>query len=721
MTSRMLLQHDDFREVFGAGGERFERLMHDLVRTETRRLGLAENDVHWDQRTNVPDGGCDIWVCEHLACFKEYFRQAEGILFRLSHVETENSIANNGTNIWKALFHPWMSYTEVPFDDRLALLMERLRNAEGRSLELIVAAAVAMLGDGGMRTIPPAVVGGRVRPTEWKPKTGGELLDCMRKGGREFLRATAALAKERQRFVLNAIVPNIGRFFDLGLFDELRNWVTAVDPTEETARKIRREVDRWLSWRLSHMAGNDRLTALVDLVQRWRDSIGPRSLIDRVKDLTSRDYWEHLRDVSPLGKEISHEEAARETDARYRSVAEELLKDVHTFAQLGEWLGSDNCKSGDALAQAIARLDGEGTTHAIVGQWIAAGTALSTCAGYLRVLGGEQRRADAIDAALERLADTQPGAALRLTASGDTREVGFDRIIRCLKVCKAEDLWSLRPLVTYSWHDLLTEARVLVLTQELRRLQQLEGYREVASAVVVDILHLIYSQNPVHDPALAAVVLRILSDATATLDRNGWEWVQLAKAVQSHDPKGICRLAVSQLVESRNGLDDPLTKFVAMCARSEPDEAMAVVGDVFAHKKRRWIFRTLVFRSLFDSIGVPAVSRYLEAHPDHAPFIARHLDGPSIDKDGNLKVPELADWLVPRFSENTDVWDEFMMGLHAFEVFEVPKGYEAAKEIASRFIDHPKPWVRKWAAAEIADMDRQIQAHQRENDERERQ
>ena len=37
----MLLQHDDFREVFGAGGERFEKLMKDLVRTEARRLGLA--------------------------------------------------------------------------------------------------------------------------------------------------------------------------------------------------------------------------------------------------------------------------------------------------------------------------------------------------------------------------------------------------------------------------------------------------------------------------------------------------------------------------------------------------------------------------------------------------------------------------------------------------------------------------------------------------------
>jgi hypothetical protein len=668
----------------------------------------------WNGRRQV------VWLCEHLSCFKEYFNQAEGVLFRLSHVETEKSIGNNGTNIWKALFHPWVSYTEVPFDDRLALLIGRLRNSEGRSLELVVAAALTMLGDGGIRAIPPAVVGGRVRPTEWKPRARGELLDCMQKGGRQFLNTSASLAKDRQLSVLDAIVPKIGRFFDLGLFDEIQNWVTAVDPAEDIARKIRKEVDSWLSWRLSHTTGNDKLVALVDLVQRWRDSIEPRSLIDRVKDLTSRDYWEHLREVSRSGKEISHQDAARETDALYRSVAEELLKDVHTFAELGDWLASSSSKSGDALAQAIALLDGEGTTHAIIGQWIAAGKALPTCAGYLRGFGPEQRRAETIDASLVRLADTQPGAALRVTADGDFSEVGFDRIIRCLKKCNAEDLWGLRPLVSYSWREILTEERVLGLAQELHRLQQLEGYREVASSVAVDILHLIYSENSVRDPTLAAVVLHILADANDISQRNGWDWVKLAKAVESHDPKAICRLAVSQLVKSRSGLDDSLNKFVAECAHTQPDEAMAVIGDVFAHKESRWVFRALVFRSLFDSIGVRAVSQYLEAHQDHAPFIARHIDGPSIDKGGNLQIPELADWMISRFGENTEVWDEFMMGRHSFEVFGVPEGYEAAKDIATRFQEYPKAWVRKWAAAEIADMDRQIQAHQREEDLRER-
>lgn len=668
----------------------------------------------WNGRRQV------VWLCEHLSCFKECFSQAEDVLFRLSHVETEKSISNNGTNTWKALFHPLLSYTEVPFDARLALLIKRLQTAEGRSLELVVAAALAMLSDGGMRAIPPAVVGGRVRPTEWQPKTRGELFDWSQTGGRKFIKAVRALTDERQQFVLNAIVPEIGRFLDLDLFDELRRWIADIAPDKDTARKLRKEVDSWLSWRAAHMTGNGRLVALVDAVQEWRDSIEPRTVIERAKDLTSRDYWENLREFSRSGDEVSHEEATRQTDAVYRSVAEELLNDFQTISLLEEWLNSEDNKSGDVLAQHIARLDSEGKTYAIFARWIVAGKALLTCAGYLRGLNAAQGRVKIIDAALERLVETEPDAALRLTASGDFSEVGFDRIIRCLESSTPEGLWGLRPLVTYSWRDLFTEHRVLRLAQKLRRLQQLEGFRKMAGVVAVDVLHLIYSQKTIEDPVLASVILSILADATDLSNRRSWDWVHLAKAVQSHDPKAICRLAMYQLIRSRVGFDDSLEEFVNECARSEPDEAMAFIGEELADEKRRWSFRVIVFRGLFDSIGVRTVSRYLETHPDHAPFIARHLDGPSIGESDMLQIPELADWMMTRFVEEPEVWREFMMGRHAFEVFSVPDGYEKAKETAARFIHHPKAWVRKWAEAEIKNMDWEIEVHRREVDRRDR-
>lgn len=664
----------------------------------------------WNGRRQI------VWLCEHLACFREHFYEAEDILFRLSHVETEKSISNNGTNIWKALFHPYISFTEVPFKDRLSLLKQRLSNAEGRSLELVVNAGIAMLGDGGIRSIPPAVVGGRVRPTEWKPATHSELLGCMQNGAREFLKTTISLPTERQLFVLEAIVNKIARFIDLGLLDDFRNWVSEVKPAEEILRNIRVNLDKWLSWRNAHNNENDKLDALIEEVQGWRAMLEPRSLIDRVKDLVSRDYWEHLREFSRSGKEISHEEATGEADALYRSVATELLGDINLFAEMGEWFGSTKNKSGDVLAQALANIDREGKTHLIIAQWIESGVALSTCAGYLRGLGALGIRVDQIDIALERLAETQPGDALRLTANGDFSGSGFDRVIRCLKGCKVEDLWGLRPLMTISWTEVLTEDRVLILAEELRRHQQIEDGRKVASAVAIDILHLIYWKKPVRNSTLANLILVILSDATSTSEVKSWDWVQLAKAVQPHDQKLICRLALTQLVESHGGLDDSFSEFVNECAKNEPDVAMSVLGEMFSQKDKRWVFRSLVFRELFESIGLPTVSQYLEAHPEHAVYIARHLDGPSIDAGNEIHIPEVADWVISKFSDTPEVWDEFMMGRHSFEVFSVPEGFEKAKGIAELFVDHPKPWVKKWAVAEIADMDMQIQAHQRDED-----
>ena len=669
----------------------------------------------WNGRRQI------VWLCEHLSCFKESFYQAEEVLFRLSHVETEKSIANNGTNIWAALFHPLISYTEVPFNDRLALLMSRLRDAEGRSLELVVVAAIAMLGDRGLRAIPPIVVGGRVRPTEWKPTTRGELLDCMQAAGRQFIDAVSMLPRDRQLFVLDRLIPKIGRCFDIGLFEEMRTWTTVLAPGEQTTRTLRQELDRWLSWRDAHTAGNERLATLIDSVRGWRETFEPRTLVDRAKELTSRAYWDHVRGTPRLRTLNSPAEAEREIEANYRSVAAELLEHIEVFADLRTWFESTSNKSSDVLARALAQVDTEGRSYPIVAQWIREGAAILSCAGYLHGLNSVHKRAKVIDTALEHLVKAQPGAALRLSTSGDVTEIGFRRIIRSLVTSKADDLWSLRSLATYGWREILDEQRLLVLTRELRRVQQIEGYREIASAVAFDVLSHIYSDKAIQDPDLAKEALQILSDAPGLPGHNSWEWGQLSKAVQSHAPKAVCRLAIGHLLQSKTGLDESQNSFVVDCARAQPEEVMSAIGEALADKEQRWVFRALVFRELFDAIGVPVVSRYLDTHPDHAVFIARHLASPSIDDKGTQSIPALTDWMMSRFGDDDKVWDEFMMGRHSFEVFAVPEGYEATRKVASQFVSHPEQWVRKWATAEIDDMDRQIELHRREEERRQRQ
>jgi hypothetical protein len=61
--STMLLEPRDLLELAerGGGGD-FEKFARDLLRADARRLHLPSNAIDWDYRTNVPDGGCDIFV-----------------------------------------------------------------------------------------------------------------------------------------------------------------------------------------------------------------------------------------------------------------------------------------------------------------------------------------------------------------------------------------------------------------------------------------------------------------------------------------------------------------------------------------------------------------------------------------------------------------------------------------------------------------------------------
>lgn len=53
-------------------GKRFEELLHDLIRSEAAMCNIPQQDIHWDDRVNAPDGGRDI-ICEQGSGNKERF------------------------------------------------------------------------------------------------------------------------------------------------------------------------------------------------------------------------------------------------------------------------------------------------------------------------------------------------------------------------------------------------------------------------------------------------------------------------------------------------------------------------------------------------------------------------------------------------------------------------------------------------------------------------
>jgi hypothetical protein len=667
----------------------------------------------WNGRRQI------VWMCENLSGFRKWFFQVEEILFWLSHVETEKAIANNGTAVWKALFHPLLSYTEVPFDDRVTVLVNRIRDADGRSLQLLVSAVFAMSDESISRIVPSRVVGGRVRPPEWRPKTYREARDCVSKAIRELLMIAIHMPANRADIVLAAVVSHLGKILDLGLLIECRRFVDSVNISEDSARQVRKALDDWMSLRRVRAGATEKFAPYVEDAQEWRDALSPQSLSERVKDLTGRAFWDHLMHERRTSPELPHEDRAKEINKKYQVIAAELADDVRVLEGLKRWFDSESNKSGDVLAHAVALLDYE-VIHKTFAHWITEGIALSTCAGYIRGLVEKQRRDAAIDSALTVLVSSQPGTALKLSVMADFTSEGFDRIVNCLATCNPDDLWVLRQLGTYAWRGVLTQERIILLATHLHRLQQIDSYRSSATASAVGMLQLIYSEQRIDDHELSKVVLSILEVDSGDGMPNAWEWIGVAQAVQRKESKQVCRLTIRRLLDKRVMDTEALLAFASDCARVEPDEAISVVAEVLQERASRWIFISRVFRGLFESIGIATLAKYLDIHPDHAVYFARHLRGPGVDAEGLLEVPEVTDWFLKRYGADAEVWNEFLLGRHSFEVMSVPEGYIAARELASKFCSHPTEWVRRWAESEVAEMEREIEMSRVDQDRFER-
>ena len=241
-----------------------------------------------------------VGLCEHLSCFAEHFWNCEEILFQLARVETEASIGNNSTHTWQVMFRPVLANTEVPFPDRLELLLRRLRDATTDTLPLILSAALGIMDTFSPRMAPPAVVGGRVVPQQWQPRSVVEWRSLITDAQRRVLAAIVRLEPSLRKVALGAVVHDLGALLRLGILQEVRE-ATAIEATdEEFRRELRAHLNQVIALYTkegtadTHPPPGDWLES----VRRWSEELAPRDLTSRIKELTANDYWAFLRTES---------------------------------------------------------------------------------------------------------------------------------------------------------------------------------------------------------------------------------------------------------------------------------------------------------------------------------------------------------------------------------------------------------------------------------------
>ena len=255
--------------------------------------GRTDGSGGWRGRRQV------VWLCEHLACFAEHFFDCEEILFHLAQVETEPSIGNNSLETWRAMFRPVLSNTEVPFPERLDLLLRRLRHATAEELPSVLSAAMGIFELSGGRVAPPRVVGGRIVPEEWRPRTHQERQSLTRDAARRVLAAISELNPDGRQRGVDAVLSHVSEFIAVGAAGDLRTFFASETGNERVRRSLIAQLDDQLGlYRLRGEQDESTYVPLIDELERWRESLASDDLATQIKDLTAQDYWSMARSVS---------------------------------------------------------------------------------------------------------------------------------------------------------------------------------------------------------------------------------------------------------------------------------------------------------------------------------------------------------------------------------------------------------------------------------------
>jgi hypothetical protein len=674
--------------------------------------GEPDGSGGWGGRRQI------VWLCEHLACFGEFFECSERILFRLAQVETEVRIANNSRNTWKEMFLPVLANTEVSFPKRLEILDQRLLNATEATIELIFSAYVGSIERYVTRARPPSVVGGMIVPDPWEPQTRGELEECRLSSARSVVTKIPGLSGRVRLLAIAALVNEMARFLAYGLVNELR---TAIGPglgDDSLRRRALARLEEWLAWHARQDAKQPR-PDWFDAAQSWRDELAPRVLTERIKDLASRDYWSVYR--------MTRSGAADGDPAPvYAELSEEILEHPAVIDEVATWLRQPEAASAGMLLSHLGARDTESKLFGTMLSWLADPQATNLVASYL---GGLEHRSghlpDRAAAAIDEIAQQRTADALQVTMLADHSPRGVRRILALLPRLPGASRVMLRQLSFDRWESLLGTSEKNALLQQFCKWA--ESGDPTTVGIAVDMVAMWYHHAESSIPEeLVPTMLRLAELSEDPNSRtDDYEWKVMMERLAKTAPEKTAELLADTItgVEIRHfQRGEYAQEIFKNIAKIQPSTAMGAIGKWVLDKRRGIVFRMWEFRGMFDAIGLATVKPWVETHGDVAAIgIARHLDGPKV-VDGIPVIPELADWLLSTYGHVRDVFAEFAMGRHSGQVRSGHARDREANLLAflKHFEGSPKDWIRKWVGYELKYHKREVELDARWDEEDER-
>ncbi|MEY8750078.1 hypothetical protein [Alkalicoccobacillus gibsonii] len=636
-----------------------------------------------------------VWLCEHLACFKEYFWACEDILFILAQHETEEHISNNSRGVWTGLFTPILSNVETTFEGRYNLLIQRLRESTQTNIEIILEAFKPVFTDRQFKMVPPKTIGGRIVPMEWRPANHKELQDIRVHAIDRLINSIKFMNSNIQIKAFEFLIADIRLFINYGFLDELVDLFENVNIYEEINVILKNALQEAIHSSEKYNHYIDRETS----VKEWLDKLSDSSFDSKMKDYILGDYWSLYR---TKGETFIEEDI--------NNLAIEIITnniDINYYLSINE----DNQKNSVFLQRLMGKigfLDMDNLYKSYIDNLIKENKMVPLVVAYLKGIISRGKLSNHYKSMLNAHEEKFPESILAITINCEVDNVGFNRI---LSIIKKDDslVKDLLPMQYSEWGKMLTEIEQFELFETIKECST----NHLSRYTILSLINGWYRTNKREklSDQMSLLLIEILFECLIedSYKFDDWEWQEVFKII----PTGLDEHKITLLIEvltSRKLGHSNLEDFVVFNLKKYAQEGysenvMSKLGTAMLNNKTNFSFYLHVFRGLFESIDYEVVKGWVENNGiDAARAIARHIASPYPKENDKSYVPQLTEWLLSTYEWDDRLFREFIAGRHSLEVINISeaiKNHEVLVQEMEPYLSHSLNRVREWAEYEI--------------------
>ncbi len=646
-----------------------------------------------------------VWTAERLAAIPKYFPQSEQILRRLALAETEKSIGNNATGVWKELFRIQLSGSATPFAERIELLERVLRSNDEAERRLALGALEETLNSHGTKVVGPAIVAGQLVPPDWRPRDFEEFQNCLKSVLSLFEQVLEEATTESCKKTWQVISKYLRYLLSNEMFPTLREMTQRHPVPDVHLPNLLESLEDFLQYECGNAGSAAEYPPCLAALE-WLQMLTPREFLGKMKAIVGKAPWHHsLREgVAPgLPPEIIH-------------LAEEMSLDFNTFEQALPYLNSPEAASASLVGEALASL-GNGVVYMerIFDAASASGSSALAC-GYIdRLLTISSAPSEQFNILLDRLEGEAPEIAYRVALSAPEHSRALERTLRLIARQRLS-IYALRNFVPGVLFDRMTPADVVTVLKLLIGAGDLHSI-EIAVRFVGTAVH----KNRPFDAEERQTMWQVLEASAPVDDRADYWWSKALQTFSLEDPDEACRVAIIGLTGEDYEKRNHSWNILSSLATTHSVLVLERIGIVLLDETLGWRLQMGKYTGLFQILPLEAVKQWLtDTGIEGARAVATFLLSPSVNASQEPTVHPLTEYVLTNWGDDESVFERFVVATHRFQMYsgDIAETHQTEADRARVFQTHSLSAIRRWADHEVVRGETQARLWRIRNEER---